>query len=163
MYAVCSGVLPALSWLWPCADATNKANDAATAVLKQLAADLSAHKVELHAALTLGILLSTLAEHSRAASAAGWSVPFVGAKEQQEASVEQPRPGGSSSSGGSGGDVDGQAAHDGVLALRQLWPFWLSGSDSSTVKNDICGNTMMLLTGPNMAGEQSGETFASSL
>jgi hypothetical protein len=135
-----------------CADATSKANSAATAVLKQLAADLSVHKVELHAALTLGILLSTLAEHSRAASAAGWSLPLVGSKEQQEAGVQQPQSGSSSSSSGSGG-VGGEAAHDGVLALRQLWPYWLSGSDSSTVKNDICGNTMMLLTGPNMAGE----------
>jgi hypothetical protein len=132
------------------ADVTSRANSEATSVLKKLAADLSVHKVELHAALTLGVLLSTLAEHSRAASAAGWTLPLVGASDQKEAGVlQQPQPSSSSSSSG----VVGGAVHDGVLQLRQLWPYWMSGSDTSTVKNDISGNTMMLLTGPNMAGE----------
>ena len=36
--------------------------------------------------------------------------------------------------------------------MKELWPFWMVGSDSSTIKNDVALDGFMLLTGPNMAG-----------
>lgn len=122
----------------PCtADTAAEVNAAASAVLKQLAVDLSGLKAELAAAVQLGVLLTTLSEHSRAAKAAGWTVPLVGGKEQEAAGI---------------GSTEAHPAHDGVLDLRGLWPYWMPGRDAGTVKNDARLDGFMLLTGPNMAG-----------
>jgi hypothetical protein len=128
-------LLPAVA-----ADAATAANEAAAAALRQLSQDLSGTAAELAAAMQLGVLLVTIQEHSRAATAAGWSVPLVGGKEQQEARA-------SSSS-------RAHPEHDGVLQLRGLWPYWVSGGDVGTVRNDVGLDGFMLLTGPNMAGEE---------
>jgi hypothetical protein len=98
--------------------------------------------VQLAAALQLGILLTTLLAHSSAAHKAGWSVPLVGSLEQHGATAAV------SSSSSSGP----HAEHDGVLSLRGVWPYWMSGADPVTVKNDVHLDGFMLLTGPNMAG-----------
>ena len=132
-------------------DAVEQANAAALAVLKQLAADMAQHKVQLAAAMQLGILLTTLADHSRAATKAGWSVPLVGHKEQQEAAISGQS---SSSDASSSGDSALHPAHDGVFRLSQLWPNWMSGSSPNTVKNDVEMRGFTILTGPNMAGER---------
>lgn len=131
-------IIPSCSLLLLLPAAAEAANEAAAAALRQLSQDLSGTAAELAAAVQLGVLLVTLQEHSRAAKAAGWAVPLVGGKEQQAAgaSSSQPHP-----------------EHDGVLQLRGLWPYWMSGSDVGTVKNDVQLDGFMLLTGPNMAGE----------
>lgn len=142
--------------LWLLASgAATRANEAATAVLKALAVELSQDKVALAAALQLGIVLSALLEHSRTAKAAGWSLPLVGSKEQQEAqqtiaaaTTTSSTPGDSSSSS------VGHPERDGVLKLSGLWPYWLSGNSPDTVKNDVELQGFMLLTGPNTAGGQ---------
>jgi hypothetical protein len=94
--------------------------------------------------MQLGVLLVTLQEHSRAATAANWAVPLVGGKEQQEA-------------GASGSQAHPE--HDGVLQLRGLWPYWMSGGDIGAVRNDVGLDGFMLLTGPNMAGEKRGHRW----
>jgi hypothetical protein len=109
--------------------------------LKQLSVDLSVDKNALVAALQLRILLTTLWEHSRQARAAGWTVPLVGSSEQQA-------PAATTSSSSRGGHPE----HDGVFDLHGLWPYWMSGSDLATVKNDVGLEGFMLLTGPNLAG-----------
>lgn len=146
------GVLRLLAWL----GAASMANEAATAVLKALAEELSQDKVALAAALQLGILLSTLLEHSRTAKAAGWSLPLVGSKEQQEARQTTAAAATTTSStpGGSSSSSVGHPEHDGVLKLSGLWPYWLSGNSPDTVKNDVELQGFMLLTGPNTAGGQ---------
>jgi hypothetical protein len=136
-----SFVLPSVA-----ADAATASNNAAAAALRQLTQDLSGTAAELAAAMQLGVLLATLQEHSRAAKAAGWAVPLVGGKEQQEA--------GASSS-------PAHPEHDGVLQLRGLWPYWMSGGDVSTVTNDVGLDGFMLLTGPNMAGEEGPVIWSS--
>jgi hypothetical protein len=129
------------------AEANAAVNRAANAVLKQLSVDLSVDKNALVAALQLGILLTTLWEHSRQARAAGWTVPLVGSGEQQAAAATTTTTTSSSSS-----SRGGHPEHDGVFDLRGLWPYWMSGSDVATVKNDVGLGGFMLLTGPNMAG-----------
>lgn len=136
-----SFVLPSVN-----ADAVTAANNAAAAALRQLTQDLSGTAAELAAAMQLGVLLATLQEHSRAAKAAGWAVPLVGGNEQQEAAASSSPP---------------HPEHDGVLQLRGLWPYWMSGGDVSTVKNDVGLDGFMLLTGPNMAGEAGPVTWSS--
>lgn len=106
---------------------------------------MSKDKVQLAAAMQLGILLTSLLEHSRAASRAGWSVPLVGSEEQHQAF-------GTTTSSSSSSCSNSHLAHVGVLKLSQLWPYWMSGSDPATVKNDVELSGFMLLTGPNMAG-----------
>jgi hypothetical protein len=120
------------------ADAATAANEAAAAALRQLSQDLSGTAAELAAAMQLGVLLVTLQEHSRAATAAGWAVPLVGGKEQQEAGASS---------------IQAHPELDGVLQLQGLWPYWMSGGDVGNVKNNVGLDGFMLLTGPNMAGE----------
>ena len=39
------------------------------------------------------------------------------------------------------------------MRAQGFWPYWLSLSDPATVKNDVELDRMVLLTGPNAAGE----------
>jgi hypothetical protein len=157
------------------AGAVTNANAAATRRLKQLTQELAASSTQLAAAVQLSDLLTALLCHSRAATRAGWSVPYVGMQEQQQYLQQQQQQGSreqvaqqdagnsssSSSSSKHGGrkqvaqqDAGNSSSSRGDFYLKGLWPFWMVGSDSSTVKNDVALDGFMLLTGPNMAGEQ---------
>jgi hypothetical protein len=149
------------------AGAVAAANAAATRRLKQLTRELAASTTQLAAAVQLSDLLTALLYHSRAATAGGWSVPCVGLQEQQQYLAQQqqqqqqqqlgsgqlPQQQGTRSSSDS--DSDSDSSSRGLFQLQGLWPFWMVGSDSSTVKNDVALDGFMLLTGPNMAGEQA--------
>eukprot|EP00873_Tetraselmis_striata_P014384 jgi/Tetstr1/434648/TSEL_023739.t1 len=41
------------------------------------------------------------------------------------------------------------------LELRHAWPYWMNRLDSTTVLNSVSCNSMLLLTGPNMAGKST--------
>lgn len=115
------------------------ANEAATEKLQQLAEQLHHTKLQIGAAVQLGILLGALYEHRVAADAAGWSVPEVGLHEQMEAGIEL-------------SETDSTEQRYGVLKLKGLKPYWLSPEDMP-VANDVHLQGFDLLTGPNMAGE----------
>uniref|UniRef100_A0A383W7S3 DNA mismatch repair proteins mutS family domain-containing protein n=1 Tax=Tetradesmus obliquus TaxID=3088 RepID=A0A383W7S3_TETOB len=68
-------------------------------------------------------------------------VPYVGLQEQQQYLQQQQQ--------------QQQLGSRGVFYLKGLWPFWMVGSDSSTIKNDVALDGFMLLTGPNMAGKST--------
>lgn len=46
---------------------------------------------------------------------------------------------------------------NGVLSrgidIENFWPYWLDGQAPSTVKNSLNLNSLVLLSGPNMAGK----------
>lgn len=118
------------------ADAVEKANDAAIRALSNLCTELRSVHFELSAAVQLGILITALLQHSRAAKAAGWSLPHVGRSEQLAAGVS-----------------DGIVGDAGAFTLKGLFPYWMSSQEhSGTVRNDIDLPGLMLLTGPNMSG-----------
>jgi hypothetical protein len=124
------------------------ANAAATRALKQLARELAGSVTLLAAAVQLSDVMTALLYHSRTVQASGWSVPYVGSQEQQGL--------GSLQESGTG-QLQQQAAgysssSRGRFMLKGLWPFWMVGADSSTIKNDVELDGFMLLTGPNMAG-----------
>ena len=125
----------------PHADALADTNEAATQKLQELAQQLSHTKLQIGAAVQLGILLGALYEHRVAADAAGWSVPVVGRQEQLEAGFalsDTP-------------DVCEQQY--GVMRLKGLKPYNLSPKGPvKPVSNDLHLQGFDLLTGPNMAG-----------
>jgi hypothetical protein len=135
-----SGHSHALTVLHPClpppppAATVAATNTAAIKALKALTKQLSAKREELAAAAQLGILLAALLDHSATARTAGWTLPLVGVAEQQQEAT------------GNG---------SGAFSVRGLWPYWMPGSQPSTVKNDVALQGMMLLTGPNMAGKST--------
>ncbi|WIA37431.1 hypothetical protein OEZ86_014355 [Tetradesmus obliquus] len=137
------------------------ANAAATKALKELTKELAGSATQLAAAVQLGDLLNALLCHSRAATAAGWTVPYVGAQEQQQylqQQQKQQRRGGKQlarKSASSSRSSSSSSSSRGAFYLKELWPFWMVGSDSSTIKNDVALDGFMLLTGPNMAGKST--------
>lgn len=46
----------------------------------------------------------------------------------------------------------GQRGSDRSIVLRQFWPYWLDGRANSTVTNSIDLDSLVILSGPNMAG-----------
>ncbi|WIA17178.1 hypothetical protein OEZ85_014061 [Tetradesmus obliquus] len=133
------------------------ANAAATCALKELTKELAGSATQLAAAVQLGDLLNALLYHSRAATAAGWTVPYVGAQEQQQylqQQQKQQRRGGKQLAVKSASSSSSSSSR-GAFYLKELWPFWMVGSDSSTIKNDVALDGFMLLTGPNMAGKST--------
>uniref|UniRef100_A0A383VFR4 DNA mismatch repair proteins mutS family domain-containing protein n=1 Tax=Tetradesmus obliquus TaxID=3088 RepID=A0A383VFR4_TETOB len=135
------------------------ANAAATCALKELTKELAGSATQLAAAVQLGDLLNALLCHSRAATAAGWTVPYVGAQEQQQylqQQQKQQRRGGKQLAVKSASSSSSSSSSSrGAFYLKELWPFWMVGSDSSTIKNDVALDGFMLLTGPNMAGKST--------
>jgi hypothetical protein len=151
------------------------ANAAALRALKQLAGELSGNATKLAAAVQLSDLITALLYHSRTVRASCWSVPYVGVHEQQQylqqkqglssaqqvfgtGQLQQQAAGDSdcfsnSVSSSSSSSLGNSSSSRGQFALKDMWPFWMVGGDSSTIKNDVTLDGFMLLTGPNMAGE----------
>ncbi len=104
--------------------------------------------------LQASIVGRALMEHVDATTSKGWSLPDLEDLEvRQEASIEV--------------RLDWHAEvlvphiQDGAvpatpprLEIGGVWPYWKSSNDPNTVRNDLCLERTILLTGPNMAGGQ---------
>jgi hypothetical protein len=95
------------------------------------------------------VSVSSSSSSSRASSSSSGSRSSTGQVQQQAAGDAASLSSSSSSS-----------SSRGKFVVKDLWPFWMVGGDSSTIKNDVQLDGFMLLTGPNMAG---GHTLASLL
>ncbi|KAJ8909195.1 hypothetical protein NDN08_005887 [Rhodosorus marinus] len=49
----------------------------------------------------------------------------------------------------------GSDVGDRSIALRQFWPYWLDGSSNRTIANSIDLDSLVILSGPNMAGKST--------
>ena len=61
--------------------------------------------------------------------------------------------GNSSSSSSTGGGTEVQSVESVHIQAEGMYPYWMDAADLHTVRNDIDLSSMMVLTGPNMAGE----------
>ena len=141
-------------------------NAAVSQQLAVLTEQLQQYRPELAAAVQFGIVASSIINHAQAARQAGWTVPLVGLDEQQAGGANDADSSSSSSSSTTKVDIESScnatsSSRDGETAvkdpgrffLRGVWPYWMSCKDVSTVSNDVQLEGLMLLTGPNMAGE----------
>jgi len=69
----------------------------------------------------------------------GWSLPALNLSETQLSS----------------GSNRGRTPERPSLEVTDMWPYWMSGSNPGTVRNSLSCDTMVLLTGPNMAGKST--------
>ena len=109
----------------------------AKAVLKDAAKQLQPHKKYIIAATQAALLLEGLQSHVNVGFAKGWC--------QTE--------------GGSQGVEEGGLLERGVLDIQGFMPYWLDPCKvgaASIVRNSCHLDGMLLLTGPNMGGEQAG-------
>lgn len=114
-------------------DACDDAHAQVKNQLRRLAAELQGSISHLRGAITLGIIASALDSHVTQAIQSNWVMPVQLTK--QDASSEGP------------------TFH--AMEVEGMWPYWMDGRDDSTVRNDLTLNSMVILTGPNMAGKSS--------
>ena len=62
----------------------------------------------------------------------------------------------SSSSSSTSGQPDGHGSGSVHIQAEGMYPYWMDAADLHTVRNDIDLSSMMVLTGPNMAGKSGG-------
>jgi hypothetical protein len=164
-------------------EAVFNANKAAKQQLRQLAALLvDNHAIPLSAAARFNqALVGAEAHVEHCGVQKGWMVPTVG---QPPVHKSGQLAGSSSSSSGKDESVKGQQGqgkvtsratgsgdssssraegvirradgHGGVhINIKGMYPYWMDAKDEHTVRNDVDVSSMMLLTGPNMAGVKS--------
>jgi hypothetical protein len=63
--------------------------------------------------------------------------------------------GNGSSSSGVGSSASSSSSVQEALHVEGMWPYWLDGSDPATARNSHSLSSMVLLTGPNMAGKST--------
>ncbi|DBA98847.1 TPA: hypothetical protein ACH3X1_014607 [Trebouxia sp. C0004] len=97
--------------------------------LRLLAETLQESLLQIVAASTFAIIAAALECHVNEASRRGWTLPSQLAK---------------------GAVPEGQG-----MKVEGMWPYWLDGHATNTVKNSFDMSSMYLLTGPNMAGKST--------
>ncbi|EIE20036.1 hypothetical protein COCSUDRAFT_58259 [Coccomyxa subellipsoidea C-169] len=98
--------------------------------LRTLAASLTAMLPELVCASVVSTIGAALDAHVRQARERQWAQP----QQLPRVHDDAPRP---------------------AMQVEGMWPYWLDGAAPSTVRNSFAMNSMLLLTGPNMAGKST--------
>lgn len=93
--------------------------------LESLAHSLQPYLSQLVGAVQFVTIVTALQGHVREACRRHWALPDISIRKEQKASP---------------------------FAVKGLWPYWLEGSNTETVRNTFDLDGMVLLTGPNMAG-----------
>lgn len=93
--------------------------------LVSLAQTLQPNLSQLVGAVQFVTIVTALQGHVREACRRRWALPDISIRKQQQAKP---------------------------FAVQGLWPYWLEGSNTETVKNTFDLEGMILLTGPNMTG-----------
>ncbi|KAL0046056.1 hypothetical protein WJX82_001167 [Trebouxia sp. C0006] len=109
--------------------ACDTARAAVRGQLRLLAETLQESLLQIVAASTFAIIAAALECHVNEASRRGWTLPSQLAK---------------------GAVPEGQG-----MKVEGMWPYWLDGHATNTVKNSFDMSSMYLLTGPNMAGKST--------
>ncbi|DBA71802.1 TPA: hypothetical protein ACH3X2_010996 [Trebouxia sp. C0005] len=109
--------------------ACDTARAAVRGQLRLLAETLQESLLQIVAASTFAIIAAALECHVNEASRRGWTLPNQLAK---------------------GAVPEGQG-----MKVEDMWPYWLDGHATNTVKNSFDMSSMYLLTGPNMAGKST--------
>ncbi|BDA51431.1 probable DNA mismatch repair protein MutS at C-terminar half [Coccomyxa sp. Obi] len=109
-----------------CAAAADRVRDQ----LRSLASRLTEALPELVCASVVSTIGAALDAHVRQAHERGWAQP----RQLLRAQLNEPRP---------------------ALQVQGMWPYWLDGRAPSTVPNTFDIDSMLLLTGPNMAGKST--------
>ncbi|CAL8466240.1 g5776 [Coccomyxa elongata] len=109
-----------------CAAAADRVRDQ----LRSLASRLTEALPELVCASVVSTIGAALDAHVRQAREQGWTQP----RQLPRGCSNEPSP---------------------ALQVQDMWPYWLDGRAPSTVRNTFDIDSMLLLTGPNMAGKST--------
>ena len=145
------------------------ADKAAKQQLKQLATKLiEKHAIPLSAAARFNQALIGAEAHVGHCEIKGWVVPEVsqplqyGNARKGNSSSSSGGSNGGRNSGSSGisnyvGTLSGVNGAGGVhIQIEGMYPYWMDSADLHTVRTDVDLSSMMVLTGPNMAGKAGG-------
>ncbi|KAK9800180.1 hypothetical protein WJX73_004187 [Symbiochloris irregularis] len=152
------------------------ASRAVRAVLQELAVKCEVHTQELMGASNLSVIMTALLAHvQKAHFQRCWTLPqYAGeplAPAQAPALGPTSTPAPASTTGGPA-SAHAPAAQQGTqaapahapspaqgdrlrLQVHEMWPYWMDPKRDSTVRNSLDTNSIILLTGPNMAGKST--------